>query len=230
MTIAELLGELADDPAAGTLCFLLESLADGRAFVEQARAVTPNRPVVVVKTGKSEAGARAASSHTAALAADTAIWRGRVPAGRDRRGRVGPGAARRRPRARRPPAARRAPRRDHHELRRRRRGAVGPARRRGPRRARPVGAAAGQDPRDAAAVREPGEPGGRHAGVVAVRRALPRAHRPAGPLRRGRRRRPGAAATRGARREDRRGPARRGGGPARRRRARAGARVLGGAP
>ena len=76
VTIAELLGELADDPAAGTLCFLLESLADGRAFVEQARAVTPNRPVVVVKTGKSEAGARAASSHTAALAADTAIWRG----------------------------------------------------------------------------------------------------------------------------------------------------------
>ena len=39
VTIAELLGELADDPAAGTLCFLLESLADGRAFVEQARAV-----------------------------------------------------------------------------------------------------------------------------------------------------------------------------------------------
>ncbi|MDT7577504.1 MAG: hypothetical protein QOH17_3837 [Pseudonocardiales bacterium] len=76
VTIAELLGELADDPAAGTLCFLLESLADGRAFVERARAVTPTRPVVVVKTGRSEAGARAASSHTAALAADTAIWRG----------------------------------------------------------------------------------------------------------------------------------------------------------
>lgn len=76
VTIAELLDELADDPAAGTLCFLLESLADGRAFVERARTVTPTRPVVVVKTGRSEAGARAASSHTAALAADTAIWRG----------------------------------------------------------------------------------------------------------------------------------------------------------
>ncbi|MBA3907635.1 MAG: CoA-binding protein, partial [Pseudonocardiales bacterium] len=76
VTIAELLGELADDPAAATLCFLLESLADGRAFVERARAVTPTRPVVVVKTGRSEAGARAASSHTAALAADAAIWRG----------------------------------------------------------------------------------------------------------------------------------------------------------
>ncbi len=76
VTIAELLDELADDPAARTLCFLLESLADGRAFVERARALTPTRPVVVVKTGRSEAGARAASSHTAALAADAAIWRG----------------------------------------------------------------------------------------------------------------------------------------------------------
>ncbi len=76
VTIAELLGELADDPASRTLCFLLESLADGRAFVEHARAVTPAKPVVVVKTGRSEAGARAATSHTAALAADAGVWRG----------------------------------------------------------------------------------------------------------------------------------------------------------
>jgi acetyltransferase len=76
VTIAELLTELADDPAAGTLCFLLESLADGRAFVEQARRTTRIKPVVVAKTGRSEAGARAAASHTAALASREAIWRG----------------------------------------------------------------------------------------------------------------------------------------------------------
>ena len=76
VTIAELLAELADDPAAGTLCFLLESLADGRAFVEQARRTTRVKPVVVAKTGRSEAGARAAASHTAALASREAIWRG----------------------------------------------------------------------------------------------------------------------------------------------------------
>jgi acyl-CoA synthetase (NDP forming) len=76
VTIAELLTELADDPAAGTLCFLLESLADGRAFVEQARRTTRVKPVVVAKTGRSEAGARAAASHTAALASREAIWRG----------------------------------------------------------------------------------------------------------------------------------------------------------
>jgi acetyltransferase len=76
VTIAELLMELVADPSAATLCFLLESVADGRAFVEQARLATPEKPVIVAKTGRSEAGARAASSHTAALAGSEAVWRG----------------------------------------------------------------------------------------------------------------------------------------------------------
>lgn len=76
VSIAELLTELADDPASETLCFLLESLTDGRAFVERARLTTPHKPVIVAKTGRSEAGARAASSHTAALAGSEAVWHG----------------------------------------------------------------------------------------------------------------------------------------------------------
>lgn len=76
VTVAELLGELAADPASRTLCFLLESLADGRAFVEQARRAVPAKPVLVTKTGRSVAGARAATSHTAALASSAAVWRG----------------------------------------------------------------------------------------------------------------------------------------------------------
>ncbi len=76
VTVTELLAALADDAASRTLCFLLESLPDGRAFVEQAAQVVPRTPVVVLKTGRSEAGARAASSHTAALASQEAVWRG----------------------------------------------------------------------------------------------------------------------------------------------------------
>ena len=76
VSIAELLAELVDDPASRTLCFLLESVRDGRAFVEHARRATPQKPVIVAKTGRSEAGARAAASHTAALAAQEAVWRG----------------------------------------------------------------------------------------------------------------------------------------------------------
>lgn len=76
VSIAELLAELVDDPVSRTLCFLLESVRDGRAFVEHARRATPDKPVIVAKTGRSEAGARAAASHTAALAAQEAVWRG----------------------------------------------------------------------------------------------------------------------------------------------------------
>ncbi len=76
VTIAELLAELSADPKSRTLCLLLESLRDGRSFVEEARLATPDKPVIVAKTGRSQAGARAASSHTAALAGREAVWRG----------------------------------------------------------------------------------------------------------------------------------------------------------
>ena len=76
VTVAELLDALGDDTATGTMCLLLESVADGRLLVETARRVTASKPVLVLKTGRSEAGARAATSHTAALASSGAVWSG----------------------------------------------------------------------------------------------------------------------------------------------------------
>jgi acyl-CoA synthetase (NDP forming) len=72
---AELLRYLGDDPASRTLCFFLESLPDGRAFVEAAARVTARKPVIVAKTGRSAAGARAAVTHTAGLAGNERVWR-----------------------------------------------------------------------------------------------------------------------------------------------------------
>jgi acetate---CoA ligase (ADP-forming) len=72
---AELLRYLGDDPASRTLCFFLESLSDGRAFVEDAALITADKPVIVAKTGRSVAGARAAVTHTAALAGNERVWR-----------------------------------------------------------------------------------------------------------------------------------------------------------
>jgi acetyltransferase len=46
----------------------LESIEDGRRFVETTRAVTDGTPVVVLKSGRTDAGAQAASSHTGAIA------------------------------------------------------------------------------------------------------------------------------------------------------------------
>ena len=75
LSAAELLDYLGADPATRTLCFFLESLPDGRAFFESASLVTARSPVIVAKTGRSAAGARAVQSHTAGLAGSERIWR-----------------------------------------------------------------------------------------------------------------------------------------------------------
>lgn len=72
---SEVLEYLAADDDTTVLCFFLESLEHGRAFCERARVLTITKPIVVTKTGRSEAGARAAVSHTAALAQEGHVWR-----------------------------------------------------------------------------------------------------------------------------------------------------------
>ncbi|MCF3946786.1 acetate--CoA ligase family protein [Acidiphilium iwatense] len=52
----------------------LEDLKDGRSFAEVARRVTKKKPVVVLKAGRTAAGAKAASSHTGALAGNDRIY------------------------------------------------------------------------------------------------------------------------------------------------------------
>ena len=51
-----------------------EDLKDGRAFAEVARRVSKKKPVVVLKAGRTAMGARAASSHTGALAGNDRIY------------------------------------------------------------------------------------------------------------------------------------------------------------
>jgi acetyl coenzyme A synthetase (ADP forming)-like protein len=64
----DLLRSLADDPATGVVLLYVENLADGRRFLETAREVTEKKPVIVIKSGRSAAGERAARSHTGSLA------------------------------------------------------------------------------------------------------------------------------------------------------------------
>jgi acyl-CoA synthetase (NDP forming) len=52
----------------------LEDLKDGRAFAEVARRVSKKKPVIVLKAGRTSAGAKAASSHTGALAGNDKIY------------------------------------------------------------------------------------------------------------------------------------------------------------
>ncbi|WP_328609746.1 acetate--CoA ligase family protein [Amycolatopsis sp. NBC_00345] len=52
----------------------LEDLKDGRSFAETAKRVSLKKPVVVLKAGRTSQGAKAASSHTGALAGDDKVY------------------------------------------------------------------------------------------------------------------------------------------------------------
>jgi acetyltransferase len=67
----DILEYLVDDPDTGVIGLYLESIRDGRRFVDLARRST--KPIVVLRGGKSRTGARAAVSHTASLAGNNAI-------------------------------------------------------------------------------------------------------------------------------------------------------------
>jgi acetyltransferase len=61
-----------DDPRIGVILMYVESFGNPRRFLEIASRVTRKKPIIVVKSGRSAVGARAASSHTGALAASDA--------------------------------------------------------------------------------------------------------------------------------------------------------------
>ena len=52
----------------------VEGIDDGRRFMEVARRVTAVKPVVVLRTGLTEFGSKAAASHTGAMAGSAAVW------------------------------------------------------------------------------------------------------------------------------------------------------------
>jgi len=64
----DLLEYWADDPEVGVILMYLESFGNPRRFFRIARSLSRRKPIFVVKAGRTASGARAASSHTAALA------------------------------------------------------------------------------------------------------------------------------------------------------------------
>lgn len=62
------------DPNTKVIAQHCEDLKDGRAFAEVARRVSKKKPVIMLKAGRTSAGAKAASSHTGALAGNDKIY------------------------------------------------------------------------------------------------------------------------------------------------------------
>lgn len=78
VTELDLLRYLAHDDATDVILMYLETLADGRAFIELAREITGEiahrKPILAIKSGRTTQGAAAARSHTGALAGTDAVY------------------------------------------------------------------------------------------------------------------------------------------------------------
>ncbi|NET47594.1 MAG: bifunctional acetate--CoA ligase family protein/GNAT family N-acetyltransferase [Merismopedia sp. SIO2A8] len=62
-----LIDYLGDDPHTHSIVIYMESIGNARAFLSAAREVALSKPIIVIKSGRTQAAAQAAASHTGAL-------------------------------------------------------------------------------------------------------------------------------------------------------------------
>ena len=64
----DMLAPVAEDPHTKVVTMYMEGVKNGRSFVQQARQITQEKPIIVHKVGRFASGQKAAASHTGALA------------------------------------------------------------------------------------------------------------------------------------------------------------------
>lgn len=75
LEICDVIEYFVEDAATRAICIYVEGLKDGPRFLELAdRCRAAGKPLLAVKAGRSDAGARLAQSHTASLAGSHAVW------------------------------------------------------------------------------------------------------------------------------------------------------------
>jgi acetyltransferase len=70
----DMIDYLGNDYSTKSILLYIESLTNYRKFMSAARAVSRVKPIIVLKSGRSAAGARAAASHTGAMAGEDAVY------------------------------------------------------------------------------------------------------------------------------------------------------------
>jgi acetyltransferase len=70
----DFLAYLLEDPQTDVILLYLEDLAEPRKFFQLAEGSSPRKPILAIKSGRTAAGAKAASSHTGALAGSDAAY------------------------------------------------------------------------------------------------------------------------------------------------------------
>lgn len=74
LNLCDYLEYFAADPATGIIVAYIEGIRDGRRFMRLAKEITREKPIIVWKGGRTEAGARAVSSHTGSLAGESRVY------------------------------------------------------------------------------------------------------------------------------------------------------------
>jgi acetyltransferase len=69
----DLIYYLGDDPHTQSIVIYMESIGDARSFLSAAREVALTKPIILIKAGRTEEAAKAATSHTGALAGSDSV-------------------------------------------------------------------------------------------------------------------------------------------------------------
>ena len=74
LTDVDFLDALREDDESKVVCLYIETVSDGRKFMEAARRLAAVKPLIVIKSGRSQSGSRAALSHTGSMAGTDAVF------------------------------------------------------------------------------------------------------------------------------------------------------------
>ena len=74
LAVEDFLEYFAEDDGIRVIAAYIEDIKDGRAFLRAIKRVTPAKPVIILKGGVTGEGAKAAASHTGAMAGHYPIW------------------------------------------------------------------------------------------------------------------------------------------------------------
>lgn len=73
---SDLIEYLGHDEKTKVICLYVEGIKDGKKFINVAKKVSKKKPIVAIKGGTTEQGAKAIMSHTGSLAGSADIYRG----------------------------------------------------------------------------------------------------------------------------------------------------------
>ncbi len=74
LTMEDYLEMLENDDKTNIICLYVEGVRDGRRFFTSARRISRKKPIILLKGGRTAQGAKAAMSHTGAIASDDGVF------------------------------------------------------------------------------------------------------------------------------------------------------------